>query len=292
MVNVSIFSKSSVRPVVLLGKFDGLHRGHKTLVDEGQSLKKSLGAPVYIFNFLPDESGERKYLSTRDEEKELENKYGIDGVIEAPLTKSFFSIGKDEFLSVLTNNFNPVAVVCGEDYTFGFNRGGDAVYLKDYFEKRGVNAVIAPLLKINGEKISSTLIKKVLSDGEIERANCLLGYDYSFSGTVERGRGDGKLFGFPTANVMPDKTKFMPREGVYKTRTEIDGKVYDSVTNVGNAPTFSSFAYTTETFIPRFDCDLYGKKVKIFFVRYLRPIKKFDNTDLLYRQIKEDISLL
>ena len=292
MVNIGIFSKTPVRPIILLGKFDGLHTGHKTLVDEGERLKQSLNSPVYIFNFLHDESGKKKYLSTTKEKILLEEQSGIDGVIEAPLTKDFFSIDKDEFLSILSCNFNPVAVVCGEDYTFGFNRGGDAFYLKDYFEKMGVKAVIAPLLKINGEKISSTLIRNLLVDGKIEEANALLGYSYSFSGIVEKGRGDGKLFGFPTANVMPDKTKFMPREGVYKTKIKVCGKVYDSVTNVGNAPTFSSLYYTTETFIPNFSGDLYGKRAEIAFFEYLRPIKKFDTTELLYKQIKEDVSKL
>ncbi|HBK02678.1 MAG TPA: riboflavin biosynthesis protein RibF [Clostridiales bacterium] len=283
----SVFEKLNNEPILVLGKFDGLHRGHKTLLETAKSLSKESGKPVYVFTF---KGGLSQKLLTDEEFVSVAQSLGADGIIYAPLNKEFFAVTKDEFLKLLTDNFSPSAVVAGEDYTFGFLRKGTAEVLKEYFEKNGVNCVIAPLLTENGVKISSTEIRELIKNGDVKKANSLLGYDYFYSGTVTKGRGDGRLFGFPTANVLPDETKLMPKHGVYVTKIKIDDKLYKSLTNVGNAPTFGSSVFTTETFIPDFSGNIYDEKVKIFFKDFVRDVKKFNSKDELYKQIKKDLT--
>ena len=282
----SVFEKNDLHPVVVLGKFDGLHRGHKTLIDIAKSISEKNGKPVYIFTF---KGGISQKLLTDDEFFAMSKTLGADGIIYAPLNKEFFAVTKDEFLKLLTDNFSPSAVVVGEDYTFGFNREGTASALKEYFVKTGVKCVIAPLLTENGVKISSTKVRDLIKNGDVKRANSLLGYDYFYSGVVVKGRGDGRHFGFPTANVAPDKLKLMPKIGVYVTKTKIKGKLYKSLTNIGSAPTFGSSVFTTETFIPDFTGDLYNLNITVYFKEFIREVKKFGSQTELYEQIKKDL---
>lgn len=289
MIARDFFEKSEQPCVALLGRFDGLHVGHMHLVKEGLELKKRLGVPLLAFTFLPSK---KKQILLLNEQRALEASVGIDGVLEAPETAEFYSIKAKEFLRLLKENHSPVGIVCGEDYSFGFEREGNASLLKDYFEPLGVIVEVVPIFCVGGEKISSSDIRKRLEIGDIVGANERLGYNFFIEGKVERGRGDGRLFGYPTANILPDDNKMLPKEGVYATRTTVDGKTYDSVTNVGAAPTFSSAKKTTETFILGFNGDLYEKTVRVFFTKRIRDIKKFSSKDELYARITEDIKCL
>lgn len=189
-------------------------------------------------------------------------------------------------------NFSPVFIVCGEDYTFGKNREGNAEYLKNYCADKGVFCTVMPIIFKNGEKISSTLIKKFLNDGDIEKANMLLGGNYFLSGKVLHGRAVGRTIGFPTLNVEISPRKAPLKRGVYATETIIDGNRYKSITNYGSAPTFDENGFLIETFVLDFRSDVYGKEVIIEFLKYLREDKKFANARLLQKQLDEDIKKL
>ena len=145
------------------------------------------------------------------------------------------------------------------------------------------------LITIDGEKISSTKIKAHLASGQAEKANELLGEEFFLLGTVVRDRGVGRTLGFPTANIAYPKEKYPIKQGVYETRVCVDGKDYQAITNYGNRPTFQSDAIVTETYLDGFSGELYGKELKIRFIRRLREIKKFQTVEALRAQLKEDI---
>ena len=189
-------------------------------------------------------------------------------------------------------NFNPVAIVCGEDYTFGKNREGTAEYLQNFCLNNGIVCRIAPILYAHGEKISSTLIKKLLSEGNVKTANALIGGKYFISGKVLHGRAVGRTIGFPTLNVEIPPQKAPLKTGVYATETIIDGKRYKSVTNYGSAPTFDETKVLSETFVTGFNADIYGKEVIVEFIGYLREDVKFDSVESLKKQLDEDVKKL
>ena len=265
--------------VMLLGGFDGLHAGHKKLVERA----KDFALPIGIMTIVGGK--EEKSLFTLKEREEIFKSAGVDFAFELPF-QEIKNLSPEQFSNLLLEEFSPVAFVCGDDFRFGKNACGSAQMLKDAGQ---VRVEIEKLITVNGEKISSRNIKTLVLAGEIEKANELLGEAFFLIGTVVKDRGVGRTLGFPTANVEYPKKKYPIKQGVYETRVALDGKEYKAITNYGNRPTFENDAVITETYIDGFDGELYGKELKIRFVRYLRDIKKFENVEALQAQLKEDI---
>ena len=265
--------------VMLLGGFDGLHAGHKRLVERA----KSFSLPIGIMTIVGGK--ENKSLFTLQEREEIFKSAGVDFAFELPFNE-IKNLSPDEFSTLLLDEFHPTAFVCGDDFRFGKNACGSAQMLKQAGQ---VRVEIEKLITANGEKISSSKIKTHVLAGEIEKANELLGEAFFLIGTVVKDRGVGRTLGFPTANVEYPKEKYPIKQGVYETRVCINGKEYKAITNYGNRPTFDSAAIKTETYIDGFSGELYGKGLKIRFIRYLREIKKFESVEGLQAQLKEDI---
>lgn len=264
---------------MLLGGFDGMHLGHRKLLEKA----KSYGLPVGVMTIVGGKDTEN--LFTFAERERIFRRLGIDFVFELPFSE-IKPLSPDEFLALLCKEFSPKAFVCGEDFRFGKGAAGTSAMLK---ESTRVRVDVESLVAINGEKVSTTAIKEALSLGDLKRANTLLGEAFFLLGEVVLGRKIGRTLGFPTANIVYPNGKYPLKKGVYETRVEVDGVTYKGVTNYGARPTFLDERVLTETYVDGFSGDLYGKTLEVRFIRFLREIKKFDGTEALQRQLQEDI---
>ncbi len=263
---------------MLLGGFDGLHLGHRQLLARA----KQSGLPVGLMTILDGKAGS---IFTLKEREDIFSRAGVDFVFELPFQEIARKTPK-EFLTLLRKEFNPKLYVCGEDFRFGAGAKGMPTDLKE----GGQGCVeVLPLLEIDGEKVGVSTVKVHLTEGRIERANELLGERFFLIGEVKKDRGIGRTIGFPTANIPYPKEKFPLKKGVYETRVCVDGKAYKSITNFGSRPTFDDNEVVTESHLDGFEGDLYGRELKVEFVRYLRDIVKFSTVDELKEQLTKDI---
>ncbi len=265
--------------VMLLGGFDGLHVGHKQLVARA----KTYNLPIGIMTIFRGKS--EQGLFTFLERERIFLQAGIDFVIELPF-EQIKDLSPEQFIKLLMTECNVKAFICGDDFRFGKNAAGNAETIK-----RAVQVCVETvnLVQINGEKASSTVVKKYLKDGNVQAANDILGEEFFLIGEVIKDRGVGKTIGFPTANILYPTDKFPLKQGVYETRVCIDGKAYKAITNYGARPTFDENTVRTETYIDGFDGDLYGQTLQIFFVKFLRENQKFESVEALKKQLQTDI---
>lgn len=265
--------------VMLLGGFDGLHLGHRKLVERA----KGYGLPVGAMTIVGGKSEEG--LFTPEEREEIFRKAGVDFVFELPFAE-ICDLSPERFTELLLFRFHPKAFVCGDDFRFGKGAEGTPETLKHGGQ---VRVEVVELLKADGEKISATTVKRLLEKGEVEKANALLGEEFFLVGEVEADRKVGRTIGFPTANIAYPAHKFPLKKGVYETLTETEFGTYKGITNYGSRPTFDSDKVVTETYLDGFSGDLYGKRCKVRFIRFLREVKKFESADGLKTQLQEDI---
>lgn len=264
---------------MLLGGFDGLHVGHKKLVERA----KTLGLPIGIMTISQGKGA--KNLFTETERQRMFAEQGIDFVFELPFAE-IKDLSPEAFMSLLQKEFQPTAFVCGDDFRFGKGAVGSAETLKRGIQ---VRVEVEKLLVIDGEKASATTVKNALAVGDIQKANKVLGEPFFLFGTVVKDRGIGRTLGFPTANILYPEEKYALKQGVYETRVEMDGKTYACITNYGTRPTFADAHTVTETYIDGFSGDLYGRELCIRFVRFLRDVQKFESVKTLQTQLQEDI---
>ncbi len=290
---LNFYEKTDEKNIICLGRFDGLHLGHKTLIYKGVELRNQLNndtkLAVFMFHGSEPISPFKRIFTFRESVKKFKEE-PVDTIIVAPETEKFFLLSKDTFLEYLKTNFNPVAIICGEDYTFGFNREGNKDYLKKYCKKNGIDFYCLPLVYKGGEKISSSRIKELLKEGKVDVANDLLGDNYFIEGPVVRGRGVGKKIGFPTLNMEIPNEKAPLKIGVYATLAKYDGEIHEAITNYGSAPTFGDDKVLMETHVIGTKCDLYGLDVRIDFKKFIREDKKFNNVKELIEQLTKDMS--
>ena len=268
----------SAGSAMLVGGFDGFHLGHRQLLLRA----KQSGLPVGVMTIV---GGKEKPLFTFEERETIFKKAGADFVFELPFSE-IKDLSPQEFLGILLFEFQVKLFVCGEDFRFGKMALGTPEDLK------GGNRVcvdIQKLVTVDGVKVSSHEIKNLLKQGDVEKANRLLEEPFFLTGEVVADRKIGRTIGFPTANIEYPKEKFPLKQGVYETLVEVDGVFYKGITNYGARPTFDNERVLTETYLDGFDGDLYGKKLTVAFVRFLREIRKFDSAQDLKTQLQEDI---
>lgn len=263
---------------MLLGGFDGLHIGHRRLL----ACAKNSGFPVGIMTIV---GGKEDGLFTFSERESIFRENGVDFVFELPFCE-IKDLSPDEFIRLLRQEFSPKLFVCGEDFRFGAKAVGTPETLKKVGQ---VCVEILPLVEMDGEKVSSRYIKTLIGAGETEKASALLGERFFVMGEVQKDRQVGRTIGFPTANIAYPQGKCPLKKGVYETRVAIDGRVYKGITNYGARPTFDDENVWTETYLDGFDGDLYGRTLKVEFVRYLREVRKFDGAEDLKAQLINDI---
>lgn len=280
--------------VISLGKFDGLHMGHKLLL-ENMMTKKQEGLATVMFTFdIPPKtivnSEVASVLTTREEKEDIFNETGIDYLIEYPFTKQVQEMEPEAFIRMLVEKLNVKCVVAGRDFHFGHNRRGNYETLQKYGPIYGFETVIVEKKTYENRDISSTFIREEIINGNIEKANLLLGYEYFVKGTVVHGKKLGRELGIPTINQIPPEEKLLPPFGVYVSRVIIDNENYGGITNVGRKPTIEGAnPIGVETNIFEFDGDLYGKEVKVQFLKFIRNERKFQSVSELKEQMQEDI---
>lgn len=265
--------------VMLLGGFDGLHVGHKKLAEHA----KSFGLPVGAMTIVGGKDGTG--LFTAEERRDIFYRAGVQFLFELPFAE-IKDITPTVFATLLEEKFSPVAFVCGDDFRFGKLAQGTSETLK---QATRVRVETLSLVQKNGEKISSSTVKSLLKDGNVAQANELLGERFFVMGEVIKDRGVGKTIGFPTANIAYPQNKFPLKKGVYETCVCVDGKEYKGITNYGARPTFQNQTDCVETHLVGFSGDLYGRKIKVEFVRRLRDIQAFDGVEKLKEQLKKDL---
>ena len=283
------------KTAVTMGIFDGVHRGHQAVINTACEFKKQ-GLDVVLFTFKTDTvttkgRGFIEMLLSDDLKKERFDKLGVD-YIYSPAFDEMKNMTSAQFVEqVLYKKLNADVVVCGEDFRFGKGAKGDAEKLKLLCEKYHIKTVIVKQAKYEGRKISSSDIRDCIRCGEIKRANEMLGYNYYYKLPVLHGNKIGRTLDFPTINQEITNGYILPLFGVYITRTNIDGKWHNSISNIGVKPTFEErSAPLIETNILDFEGDIYGQVVEVELICFLRPERKFESVDELKRQVKSDIN--
>lgn len=273
--------------VIALGFFGCMHKGHVQLLDQAKKLASQTNSKIALFTFSNNHlkvlGKDVKQIYTFDERCKVYQNLGVDVLVTAEFDEQFKNTNGANFLKTLSS-YNLQGVVCGFDYTCGSDRR-NCQFVCDYFKDIPVSVVDAVCK--DGVKISTTLIRNLLANNDIERANQLLSQNFFFDGIVVHGRGVGKNLGFPTANIQVDADKFLP-VGVFAGNTSIDGSEYHCIVNIGSKPTYDIAEQTVEVHIVDFDGNLYGNKMSISLVKYLRPICKFCDEVQLAQQLKID----
>ncbi len=287
-----IFTKQLNEGTALtIGKFDGIHRGHKLLCQKISSVDNLKSCIVTFENSpiktLKDEGA--AFLVTNSERIHIIEEEGIDILCMCPFDEKMMTCPARLFVKSLCDNLNMKFMAVGSDFKFGFKGMGDVQLLKELSDEFGFELVVVEKIKKDDRDISSTYIREELKLGHIELVNEMLGYDYFVWNKVVHGAHLGHKIGIPTINLMPPKDKLVPLFGVYVTSIEIDGKIYHGVTNVGKKPTVNDTDQVSiETHILDYDGDLYDQDVKVTFLKFLRAETKFASIDELKEQMNSD----
>lgn len=282
------------KTVISLGKFDGLHTGHKLLIENMLKKKNEQGLKAVVFTFdMPPknrvENEQGKVLTTNNEKMHLFERAGADYLIECPFTDEIRSLEAEDFIKMLVERLNVRCFVVGDDFRFGHNRKGDWELLKEYATVYGYEVNVLEKVKWHERDVSSTYIREEIAKGNIESANHLLGYPYFVEGEVVYGNQLGRTVGIPTANIIAPDEKLLPPFGVYAVRTIIEGREFYGITNVGRKPTVGdSYPVGIETNIFDFDENIYGKMIQVEFLTYIRPEMKFESFEDLTEQMNRD----
>lgn len=281
--------------VIALGTFDGLHLGHTDVINTAKDYAERSGLKLAVFTFSnhplalirPDLVPVR-IISAEEKIKLLES-FGVDYLINIPFTEDFAALSPDEFLKRLAC-FNYRCLVVGENFTYGFLGSGKTETLERSGRKNGFDVIVRPLVKMNGNVVSSTGIRNLIQAGHIEYANRMLGRAYAITGKIVHGEQRGRKLGFPTANIeLLHGEMAVPAPGVYAVTASIEGGIYEGMGNIGNNPTFNDVEHVRLE-VNLFNCsgDLYGKTMSVQFHKYIRAEKKFSGVEELCRQIEED----
>ena len=282
---------------IALGFFDGVHIAHqkiiKSVVDYAK--KNKLRPIVLSFDLSPLEilSPEKVcYITTAREKERLINALGAEAEF-IPVSKEFLDMSAEEFITeILVKKYNVKYAVCGYNYRFGKGGKGNTDMLRDYGNKLGFCTNVLECEFYNGESVSSSRIRELITNGNISLANKLLGRSFFVEGTISEGKHLGRTIGFPTANMFFEDSVVIPKKGVYKTLVTVNNQAYKAITNTGINPTVGGEKLRTETYIPHFNENIYNRKMKIEFVDFIREERKFESIEKLQKQISEDIKRL
>lgn len=283
------------RPIATIGNFDGLHRGHRAIIERVVERSAATGSPSLLITFEPHPlqilAPERApdMLTTRAQKLALIERAGIDGVLILPFTREFAALPAQRFVQEqLASGLEIREVYVGGNFNFGRSRGGNADLLISLCGSLGIVAEVVPEIRTLSSPVSSSRIRRALRAGEVELAGELLGRPYGVEGTVIRGAGRGAGLGFPTANMTP-AAQLIPEDGVYITEVRVDDGTHHSVTNIGSRPTFEDARFTVETHLLDSHEELYDRTIEVRFLARLRPELKFESAEALVQQVQRDI---
>ncbi|MBA1333910.1 MAG: FMN adenylyltransferase / Riboflavin kinase [Firmicutes bacterium] len=284
---------------VALGNFDGVHLGHRTLLERLKEKSKELNCSSMVFTFkqhpqnVLNKNSKLPLIYPADIKREIIEGIGIDFIEMCDFTKDLSIMEPEKFLrEVLLKRFPIKYIVVGFNYRFGHNGRGDIEFLTGFGQREGIPVEVVDPVCVDGEVVSSSLIRKLLLSGDIKRANRYLGGNFFIRGEVKRGDGRGKGMGFPTANIDLSQDLLLPAKGVYITHTNCRGASFPSITNVGIKPTFSGNKMVIETNIRGLNEEIYNEVIQIEFIDRIRDEKKFENKEELKKQLELDLEYM
>ena len=281
-----------------LGFFDGVHLGHKALIKELVDLSKSSGLKSVILTFKESPAKifteSVNYISTTEERESMFRALGVDVVVELDFNEDLANLSADSYLKdIVFANFKPEYIFSGFNHTFGKNKTGNSKFLENNQSKFNYTYKEIPPVKCGDDIVSSTLVKKYISEGNVEKANLMLGYDFKIEGIVVEGNKLGRTIGFPTANISYPAGKVEIPYGVYSSTVMVDGVNYNAILNYGKKPTVSlnNVNPVAEVHILGFNSDIYGQKIEVCIQKMIRSEIKFESIENLKQQIIRDIEL-
>ena len=288
------------RAVITIGNFDGVHIGHQALFHEVIEKAAAIDGTSVAMTFEPHpmrvlrQNNHPPLITLYEQKAELIERTGIDVLICVPFTLEFAALSAERFIiNLLVQKIGMQAIVVGEDYSFGRNREGNIAMLRSYGTQYGFEVIVAGWVRsarAKQDRISSTRIRELVTDGLMEQAEKMLGRNYQIRGRVVAGRDrGGKLLGIPTANINLND-ELCPKTGIYAVTVEFNGQKYKGVANIGYSPTFDDHQFTVEVHILDFNDNIYGKKIRVNFIKRIRDEKKFSNISELIDQIRLDIA--
>ncbi len=281
-----------------IGNFDGIHRGHKAVMERAKAMADAAGAPCAVLTFEPHPAdyfggpGTIFRLTPLAEKARLVEAAGLDGMVVMTFDTWLANLPADDFVrEILVERLRIGGIVAGYDFHFGKMRGGTPAVLRAAGVTHGFSVAIVDRIEADAAgaiaAASSTATRTALAEGDVARAAALLGHPYAIAGTVLPGQRLGRTLGFPTANLQADPSCRL-RHGIYAVRATVDGRTYDAVASWGRRPTVDNGAPLLETFLFDFTGDLYGKAMTVTFVAWLRAEEKFDSLDALTTQMLRD----
>ncbi len=281
--------------LLTIGVFDGVHLGHKYLISQIVELAgtQDLLPGVVTFRQHPQEvlfpQTKMPFLTDLEERSRLLEKEGVALVVPLSFTREWAELGARRFVELLMKHLRMRGLVIGADFALGRGREGDTAALRVLGREMSFSVDVVPAVKLNGEVVSSTVIRQALAGGDMTKVRRMVGRDFSLHGRVVTGAGRGAGMGIPTANLDIDPEHAIPLDGVYATRAYIDGRSYHSMTNIGRNPTFGNSERVVEVYIIDYSGDLYGREVSIDIVERLRGEERFSSAEELKKQIAEDV---
>jgi len=288
-------------PVVTIGTFDGLHKGHVEILELLKRIARDINGETIIITFHPHprkvlypDDDTLKLLTTFQEKLQLFEDIGIENVLVLAFRQEISELEPEDFVKdILVNAIGSKHLVIGHDHRFGKNRKGDFNTMMHLSEEYDFVVEEIPPFLVQGITVSSTKIRNALTiDIDLQKANHLLGRKYSLNGKVVEGNKNGRKLGFPTCNLyIEDVNKLIPANGVYAAIASVSGNQLNAVVNIGNRPTFNLTGVVVEAHLLNFDADLYGEELKLEFIERLRDEQKFENLDALKIQIGKDIEV-
>lgn len=293
----SISAYQAVGPsVVTIGTFDGVHIGHKEIINRLNDVAAKENLESVVLTFFPhprmvlQKESDIKLINTITERKEILSKTGLQHLIVHPFTSQFSRLTALEFVrDILVNKLHVKKIIIGYDHRFGRNRTADINDLKEYGRAYGFEVEEISAQQLDAVAVSSTKIRKALDAGDIQTANDYLGYPFALHGTVVKGKGIGRTMGFPTANLdIAESYKIIPKNGVYLVQTHIDGKNVFGLMSIGTNPTVGGTSQTIETYFLDIERNLYGANIAIEMLTKIRDEEKFASVEALQEAIKKD----
>ncbi len=296
IISESIDFQLNRETAIAIGKFDGVHVGHRRLLEEILEKKKDgLAACVFTFDKSPAVVfglSDGKVLTTREEKRQIFEELGVDVLVEFPMNLQTAATPAEDFARhYLSDALCGRFIAAGEDLSFGQYGKGDAALLQRLSGELSFTVKTIPKVCIDDREVSSTYVRSLLEAGKMEEVSTFLGESYCITGIVAHGNHVGHTLGFPTINLVPANDKLLPPYGVYFSKVRIGGKLYPAISNVGQKPSVGEFQVGIETHLLDFDEDLYGNEVTVYLHHFQRPERKFDSLDALRQQIAEDVRI-
>lgn len=289
--------RANLPTAVALGCFDGVHIGHRAVIDEAVSAAKSLGLTSAVFTFSePPRNffapGSVPVLTDKSEKCRRISALDVELLFCVDFTAEIAALSPGEFFTeVIVGQLSARHIVCGFNYTFGAKGAGNTELLSALCREHGIGLTIIDPVASGGVSVSSSLIRSHIQNGEMEMAREYLGYNYSITSTVVGGQKLARKLGFPTVNLVPPQNTILPKNGVYVSRVDFEGNVRElfGITNIGMRPTVKADAICAETHIFDFDGDLYGKELRVELLHFIRAERLFDSVEELREQVCADI---